>query len=424
MATHDDQTILLDAMSRMGSAGHADHEDRNRLPKSFWPVPEHLRAFDPDVVLVVGPRGAGKTELFLAVIELGRLPDVARLVPEVRLPPLPANRTRWLAAYPIGAGFPSAMLLKDFTRSTPPTGELFEEVWLAYLVRVLRDEIREDSLGPIFTPDGGDIAAVVQAFRASMRPALLALDRLDQRLVHEDRYLFVAYDALDGLARGDSEVIRAATQGLVGLWASHTRRWRRLRGKIFLRTDLYERASGAGGADFAKLAANRIELSWGDRHLYAMLVRRLANSHEKLADYCAAKIKFEEDPTLGWIPVVRKAADVRPLIERMVGPYMGANERKGLTFRWLLDHVRDGKGQAPPRPLVQLLEAGADAQTQSPMLPRWPRLIEPRALRSALDKVSEGHVAAALDEWPWLEGLKRRLSAIRSEAHAGAASGG
>jgi len=91
---------------------------------------------------------------------------------------------------------------------------------------------------------------------------------------------------------------------------------------------------------------------------------------------------------------------------------MGANERKGLTFRWLLDHIRDGRGHALPRPAVRLLEAAAEIQKNGQTLPRWPRLIEPRALRRALDRVSEEHKGSALDEWPWLAGLKQRLSAI------------
>lgn len=412
MATHEDQMRLLEALGRMGSAGRAEGEDRIRLPRTFWPVPEHLRAFDPDVVLVVGPRGAGKTELFRAVIEHGLLSKLAARAPGVRLPPL--ERTHWLAAYPIGAEFPSERLLREFIRGKSATDELFLDVWLAYLVRVLRDELPEDSLRSVFQPQGGDVEAVLGAFQANAKEALLALDRLDRRLTTEDRHVIVAYDELDLLARGDAELTRAAVRGLVALWASHSRRWQRLRGKIFLRTDLYDRAAVAGGADFAKLAANRAELAWSDRHLYAMLVRRLTNAgDEELGRYCEAKIKMEDDQELGRFPVIRKAEDARPLIERMVGIYMGANERKGLTHRWLLDHIRDGRGQALPRPLVRLFESAADVQRGGGSLPRWPRLLEPRALRRALDKVSGDHVGDALHEWPWLVGLKERLARLR-----------
>jgi hypothetical protein len=159
--------------------------------------------------------------------------------------------------------------------------------------------------------------------------------------------------------------------------------------------------------------ANRAELSWSDQNLFAMLVRRLANSGEELREYCRGKIELQDAADLGFLPVVRKAQDARPLIERIVGVYMGAGVKKGLTFRWVLDHIRDGRGQALPRPLVRLFEVAADVQRQSTSWPRWPRLLEPRVLRRALDKVSEEHVGSALDEWPWLEGLKSRLASLR-----------
>jgi hypothetical protein len=413
MTTHDEQHRLLEAISRMGSAGRAEGEDPTRLTRTFWPVPEHLRAFDPDVVLVVGPRGAGKTELFRAVIEQRLLPTVSARVPGLRLPP--ADRTQWLGGYPIGTEFPSEQLLREFVREKSATDELLLEVWLAYLVRALKDELREPPLESVFAPRGGDVGRVLDEFRTNAKAALLALDSFDHRLVEKDRHVIVAYDELDTLARNDADLTRLAVRGLVALWAGHSRRWRRLRGKIFLRTDLYERAATAGGADFAKLAANRAELAWTDRHLYAMLVRRLANSGEddSLRKYCEAKIGLEEVEALGWFPRIRSAEDVRPLIERMIGVYMGANERKGLTWRWLLDHIRDGRRQALPRPMVLLFEAAAGAQKASGSVPRWPRLLEPRALRRALDRVSEEHVGSALDEWPWIEGLKGRLRTLR-----------
>src|SRR5262245_6617390 len=99
MAAHADQLRLLEAISRMGSPGRAEGEDPDHLARTFWPVPENARAFDPDVVLVVGPRGAGKTELFRAVVEQGLLAQVAPRLPNVRLPPI--GQTRWLPGYPI-----------------------------------------------------------------------------------------------------------------------------------------------------------------------------------------------------------------------------------------------------------------------------------------------------------------------------------
>jgi len=167
MATHDDQLRLIEAMSRMGSAGRAEGEDDARLASTFWPVPEHLRAFDPDVVLVVGPRGAGKTELFRAVIERGLLPTLSARIPGVRLPPV--AQTQWLAGYPIGSEFPSDRLLREFAHASRATDELLLDVWLAYLVRVLKAELHDASLNAVFAPQGGDVEQVLAAFRANAK---------------------------------------------------------------------------------------------------------------------------------------------------------------------------------------------------------------------------------------------------------------
>ena len=88
---------------------------------------------------------------------------------------------------------------------------------------------------------------------------------------------------------------------------------------------------------------------------------------------------------------------------------MGGNQKKGLVYRWLRDHVRDGLGRGYPRPFVRLMEEGARLELQNFGTLRSPRLLEPASLRRALDRVSDGHVSDSKDEWPWLEAIKARL---------------
>ena len=92
------------------------------------------------------------------------------------------------------------------------------------------------------------------------------------------------------------------------------------------------------------------------------LVRRIANTSPALAQYirgARSSVTWREDSTLGLIPTLDRWTDVRPVIERMVGPYMGANRKKGLSYRWPLAHIRDGRERAVPRPLVRLFEEAA-----------------------------------------------------------------
>jgi hypothetical protein len=93
----------------------------------------------------------------------------------------------------------------------------------------------------------------------------------------------------------------------------------------------------------------------------------------------------------------------------MIGPYMGANQKKGLVYRWLLDHVRDGRGRGLPRPFVRLIEEAAHTEYSTLHPLKEPRILDPGAVRRALDHVSDEHVGHALNEWPWLDLIKERF---------------
>jgi hypothetical protein len=342
------------------------------------------------------------------------LPVAAQYAPGLRLPTKDAMRTKWLAAYPLGSKFPDPQGQHRFLNSNQRTSRDAQQLWFAYLVRLLEPELdteASETLPALFTPQGGDAEAVVNAFNQADQSPLLALDRLDERLFNEDRWIFVGYDELDTLGDYDWQTMGTAISGLISFWASYARRWRRLRAKIFMRTDLFRRNTSSLSADLPKLAANRVEVSWSDRNLYGMLVKRIANSSPALQEYCSnSRVRFKaQDDVLGWIPDIATAEDAKPLVQRMIGPYMGANQTKGLTFNWLLDHIRDGQDKAYPRALVRLIEQAAVNEMASPKA-GYSRLIDPTSIRRAIDNVSELQVTQAIsNEWPWLEGVRSRI---------------
>ena len=214
----------------------------------------------------------------------------------------------------------------------------------------------------------------------------------------------------DTLGGFDWSLMARMVRGLMAFWSDYSRRWKRIRAKIFLRSDLFRRHAGMGTADFAKLAANRADLTWSDGALLGMLAKRIANTSDGLAAYCrGARLKLEHHDALGLIPIVRDPRDAFPLLERLAGEFMGAERKKGFVRNWILAHLRDGNGLVSPRSLGRLFEqaAGKDAANQS-VSP--PRLIHPTALRQALDDVSDSHVTQGTSsEWPWLDGVRTRL---------------
>src|ERR1039458_5193356 len=74
----DDRSDLLRDLANMGRSGIAENENPATFRQTFYPVAEHSRAFDPDVALVIGSRGAGKSELFRAVVREKLLPAISR----------------------------------------------------------------------------------------------------------------------------------------------------------------------------------------------------------------------------------------------------------------------------------------------------------------------------------------------------------
>ena len=409
--TSAERKNLLSDLSQMGSSGSAEREKSETFKHTYLPVPEHIRAFDPSVALVLGVRGAGKSELFRAAVDENLLPAILRTTPEIRNLRI-SEKIEWLKGHPLGKDFPNDTEMRRFLDSQPGKAEAERDLWFAYLVRTVRNYLVGSFIdgSEMLQLSGAEVGKVVEAFRSLQSGPLLALDDLDRKLEMEDRWLLVSYDELDIIGGYDWDSMIASIRGLVGFWANYSRRWTRIRPKIFLRTDLFRRHGKSFGADLIKLAANRIEINWSDRNLYAMLVKRIANTSDGLAEYCKqSRLRFNEDPDLGLIPILNKDTDAKPLIEKIAGQFMGANLKKGRTFPWLLTHVRDGNGHAIPRALVRLIEDAATQEEDRP-LATYSRLIDPRSIRRALDVVSKEYVLQVnTHELPWLPGVQQRL---------------
>ena len=402
-------------LAELREMGRASLEDDRQFARAFHPISEHLRVVEPDVYLIVGYHGAGKSMLFKAAVnQLLRSPTVQRLLGRsLFLHRFADQQAKWLAGYPRFSNFPDVRELRNFAARSPDErsrGRALAELWLAYLVRLLRDELNAPDLEAIFAPSGAEFDRIMDALENQWSAVIKALDALDDRLRAEGRWLFVSYDELDTLGGTDWALMVDLIRGLLTFWTEYMRRWQRLQPKIFLRTDLFANAR-VFAADFAKLAANRLELTWSDRNLYAMLIKRMANTSEDWLAYCqAAGLRFEHDDQLGWIPYLPNLDAARPLIERITGPFMGGNIKKGRTFFWVLDHLRDGRGQITPRNLVSLWGYAA-AQELDAARASGPHILHPTSLRRALDQVSDEHLRTLKSrEMPWLAELAERLA--------------
>ena len=293
--TDDERRDHLSDLSQMGSSGRAEAEKPQTFKLTYLPVPEHVRPFDPGVALVLGARGAGKSELFRAAVQEQLLPAIIRSTREARnLRGI--EKTELLTGHPLGKDFTDAPGMRSFFDSQPLKAEAERDLWFAYLVRTVRKHLGTSPINQskMLQLPGAEIGKVVEAFRSLESEPLLAIDELDRKLEKQDRWIVISYDELDVIGGYDWESMIASIRGLVGFWATYSRRWTRIRPKIFLRTDLFRRHGQSFGADLIKLAANRAEITWSDRNLYTMLVKRIANASGRLAEYCRqSRVKFD-----------------------------------------------------------------------------------------------------------------------------------
>lgn len=412
LSTQPKPSALRQALIDMSGAGQGETGSDDNVLKRFLPLPEHARIFEPESFLVIGHRGAGKTELFRALQTLEGITSITSVTKRFDAQRL--RNTHWLIGYSsTGADFPAELIFQQFTKGKGPIELQF--VWLGYLLRVLEKnsvlqaiEFATPLREAVAVPNV-DIARLFEAVRTSLHGAISAIDSIDASLARQDRWVFVTYDELDRVSSSDWEQLATIIRGLIQFWSSNARRWRRIRPKIFLRRDLFDRAAIVG-PDVSKISAQRLELTWTTRDLYALLAKRFYNQAPRdVSSYLGKALpEGETRGHLGWFPTASRSEDYRPMVEHICGEFMGASAGKGRTFTWIPTHLQDGHGQVLPRSFVKLFEKAAGMENSNPKA-ETPRLLHHTALRGALDKVSLDRMEEFKEELPWIERVRSHL---------------
>jgi hypothetical protein len=405
----------------------AEHEsnDNDRFLKNFLPIPNYRIALEPNILLILGGRGVGKTELFrLLSITSGRealvqslgirsLPDLIKTSwiagfgrtgqTDKKLPASDvverqmnqANKIEWRSFW-VGLILGRLLQQEDFKFK-----EFLVEQIEAETAKILRDELPLLSVWqPIIYQDFERLSFI--------------LDKLDEKLIETDEWLFVTYDELDRLVPSYKDLANPIRE-LLAFWLDRWRRWERIRPKIFLRTDLF-RDDFLSFPDASKLKAHQVTLEWKHSWLYQLLVKRLANSGFEMTEYLQniPNLVVENETGLGWTAISDEKL-YEELIERMIGKYMGANAKKGITYRWIPNHLQDAGGKIAPRSFLKLFASAADRQMQQlPLDEPNTMLLQSSNLQGALMDTSNDRIRELQEEYPWLESLKMSLDGLKA----------
>jgi hypothetical protein len=399
--------------------GIAEHEsnDHETFLKNFLPIADYRRALEPNILLILGGRGVGKTELFrLLAIPSGR----QALVESLGIRSLPTlSKTTWVAGF-----------CKDKKKFPPPesvetqmgnaTNIEWRTFWIGLILGVLLQqedfkfkdfliEQIETNIANILRDDLSLLSIWQPIVNENFEKLNSVLDKLDQKLIETDDWLFVTYDELDRLVASYTTLASPISE-LLALWLDRWRRWDRIRPKIFLRTDLF-REEFLNFPDASKLQGHQIRLEWKTSWLYQLLVKRLANGGPEMTEYLQniPELIIENKPGLGWT-VTSNEKLFEELIERMIGKYMGANAKKGITYRWIPNHLQDADGRIAPRSFLKLFVLAAESRIeQHSTVEQNTLLLKPSDLQGALMNTSDDRIRELQEEYPWLESLKTSL---------------
>ncbi|MEB3121777.1 MAG: hypothetical protein VKL41_11205 [Snowella sp.] len=411
--------LIVDIAPGQGTA-EQESDDEEKFLKNFLPIADYRLVLEPNTLLILGGRGVGKTELFrLLAIPSGR----EYLVASLGIRSLPnLGKTTWIAGFgrtrKTEKRFPTPESVE--TEMGNATNIEWRSFWIGLILGVLLQqqdfkfkdfltEQIETEIANILSDNLSLLSIWQPIVNQNLEKLNSVLDKLDQKLIEADDWLFVTYDELDRLVASYT-ALASPIRELLALWLDRWRRWDRIRPKIFLRTDLF-REDFLSFPDASKLQAHQIRLEWKHSLLYQLLVKRLANSGIEMTEYLQniPDLIIENKTGLGWTATSNEKL-FEELIERMIGKYMGANAKKGITYRWIPNHLQDAGGRIAPRSFLKLFALAAQSRIQQhSTVEQNMLLLHPSDLQGALMNTSDDRIRELQEEYPWLESLKTSL---------------
>ena len=367
------------------------------LPRS------HVRAMDPDNVLVTGMRGAGKTFWWSALQDDGVRKLVARR----------AVRSAFSEKTEIRIGFgvtpaPNEYPGKDVLRKLMDGFEpriIWRTVQAWQLARNSHPLRRLDSWQARVTYVYEDPEQIERLFEVR-----------DKEFDKNDVHCLVLFDALDRCADDWKDMYRAI-RGLLQT-ALEMRPYRRLRVKVFLRSDQVDESATGDFPDASKVLSSAVELSWPRHELYGLLWHHLVNGEKGdvfrkfLArdDWASKRVGNQELFTVPR-PQITHEDPQREKFHRIAGPWMGRDRRRGFPYTWIPNHLADTEGRASPRSFLAALRAAAD-DTENHR-PEHGYALHYESIKRGVQEASRIRVREIQEDYPWvhrvLDPLKGRV---------------
>ncbi|MGK5446060.1 hypothetical protein [Streptomyces radiopugnans] len=307
----------------------------------FTPT-SHRLALAPDVTVVRGARGTGKTYWAKALTDprLREVAAAAYMMPRLR-------DVRVVTGFGLEGGddpaFPDKRTIGKLVDDKVSPGDL----WSAVVLK---------ALGTPRMQQLGSWSERIRWARENPEAYGAALRRADRETRERGQTLIVLFDALDHLhpdRRQAEKLLSALFEVALELRLTTGA----LRAKIFVRPDMYENAP-RNFTDASKLDANATDLTWSRENLFGLLFHQLGNhTGAEAGKFRAATGTWRSEDGRYVAPVELLADRERQeeVFTTLAGPFMGPDRRRGHTSTWVINHLQDGLGRVSPRTWLHTL---------------------------------------------------------------------
>ncbi len=396
----DIKAKVLDELSfPTGTAEHQEH-----LLETFVETDVVSSALKPDIPLVLGRKGAGKTAIFRWLKES---PSARSLV--VLAPAKLRGGMEWLMTVD---GF------KTVEETLLPRGTTWHEFWSAYIciachmqwAKERAELVPEQLRGVAGTPKTVlEVIELIEQLQATPNGRLLVGEWLTNLDNAAESGRFLLFDGLDtgfGSTPADRERRARAIEGLFTLLTDRGDALRNLRFKIVLREDIWRQLRFDNKSH---LFGRLVKLAWDSQPDYLTIVLRQAlrsPTFKKLVDASDAA-RLSGGP-------VQDSEAVARVWNMLVGERMkGGNTT--YTANWVWNRLADAKGNRGPRALLQLFEHAANWERQEHRQKPYDKsVIRARALIESLEAVSGEALSALVDEeFSELSSLRQKLEELK-----------
>lgn len=391
-------TVLSELKFPTGTA-----EDQNNLPETFVETELVSRALRPNVPLVIGRKGTGKTAIFRWLAEQ----EPARSI--VVLAPVKLHKDWQLSA----DGFKAAeQMLQE-------KGLEWRELWAAYVCMCCHlqwtspgqgDSLVPEALRPVLGAQPVTELELLERIKNVLtlsNGTLLVgewLRRLDKAAGSERLLLVDGLDSGFGNSSADRERRTRAVEGLFTFLTDQGDRLKNLRLKIMLREDIWRKLRFDNKSH---LYGRSVRLAWDSQKDYLSIAL-----HQALRSKAFSKLVSTEDVERLSRRPVSDSESVYRVWNLLVGERMkGGNA--AYTSNWVWNRLADANDDRGPRALLQLFQSATDWEREEHRRSPYDKsILRPRALMASLDSVAEESLGALLEEFSELQPLRRRLEEL------------